>query len=181
MTVGDVEVAPAVVVKINQPDAPGHVGQTVAQAGAGRLVHEQAVEVAVESVRVAGEVGDHQIEPAVVVVVGPISAHAGLRVAVLVVGDARLDGDLGEAAAVVAEQEVRHRIVGDEQVRVAVAVIVGGADAQPERRRRRAEAGFEGALGEGAVAAVAIVGVADRDEAARSARDVDRQVGAVAG
>ena len=70
------------------------------------------------------------VRPAVVVDVARVGAHPGQRLARLGVGDPGHEADLLERAVLqVVEQEVGLRVVGDEQVHVAVAVEVGEADA----------------------------------------------------
>ena len=76
-----------------------------------RGVSEQAaLEAAVQRVHFEIEVGDHQIQPAVAVVVAGIDAHAGARLAVGADGDAGDEPGFREPHVPrVVEQKVRHR------------------------------------------------------------------------
>ncbi len=159
-----VEVGEAVVVVV----APRHaLGEGVAgDAGADGDILEGAVApVAIEP---AGRqlVSDVDIDPAVVVVVGPGRRVGGEHA----VGETGRPGHVGEhAGAVVAQQRVAHRDLPatamDEQVEIAVVVVVGVAGVEAAQLRRQARG--LGAVLEGAVAAVAI-------EARRGA-EVDRR------
>ena len=76
------------------------------------------------------EVGDDEIEHAVAVVVARVDAHPGARLAVGADRDARGEPGFGELhPAAVVEQEVRHRVVRDEHIRLAVVVVVRDDDA----------------------------------------------------
>jgi hypothetical protein len=76
-----------------------------------------------------GHAGHEEVEVAVGVVVAPVGAHA--RVRQVHAGGVR---DLGEAAAVVAEQGVEPEVVAHEDVQVAVGVEVGCARRQRPAR-----------------------------------------------
>ena len=68
---------------------------------------------------------------AISVNVSAIDSHAGLGAAGGVEGDAGLERRVFElAAAQVAPEEVRYRVVGDEEVDVAVGIEVGGQDTE---------------------------------------------------
>ena len=97
-----------------------------------RRVGEQAVaEIAKQVVRLQLEVRDHQIEAAVAIVVAEVGAHAGPGFAVAGDRDAGQQADFAkDATALVVIQEVRHQIVGDEQVRPSVVVVVAEHDPQ---------------------------------------------------
>ena len=74
--------------------------------------------------------------PAGAVVVGGVDAHAGARDARFVERDARGDADVGERAVLlVLVEPVRLRVVGDEQVEPAVAVVIEQRDAERLRGR----------------------------------------------
>ena len=89
VAVGDEDVEPAIVVQIDEADAPAEIARVDAKAGEVGVVFKGAVaEVLVERVGVAGEVGLDDVEQAVAVEVADADAHAGLRLAVGRVGDA---------------------------------------------------------------------------------------------
>ena len=78
-----------------------------------------------------GEVADGHRRRAVVADLGDVDAHPGSGVAVAVVGDPQGGADFLEAAvAAVAEGEVAHRVVGDDQVEAAILVEVGEGHAE---------------------------------------------------
>ena len=147
-----VEIGEPVVVVV----APRHaLGEGIAgDTGSDRHVLERAVVlVAIEAAR-RQLVADVEVDPAVVVVVGPRRRvrreHA--------VGEAGGLGHVGEyAVTVVAQQRVAHRNLPaaavDEQVEIAVVVVVGVAGVQAAELG--SEPGRLGAILEGAVALVA--------------------------
>ena len=100
------------------------------------------------------EVRDRESRRAGVVEVAGVDAHAGARFAFRAERQPRFDGDVLErAVAQVAIELVRLRVVGDEQIRPAVDVVVDHRHA--ERLRARVEdAARRGDVFEGAVAAV---------------------------
>ena len=148
--VGHEEVEVAVAVDV----APGdpHAGAAVDDAGRGRPLAEGAVALVVVEGVLPELVGDVEVGPAVVVVVGPGGGHAPARVA-----DACVPGDVGEGAVAVVAVEragdaVGGRVVGprrgrllvahahDVEVEEAVAVVVGDrrhARPAPGRDARR--------------------------------------------
>ena len=133
MAAGDEEVAVAVVVEVDEAAAPVHVGQApVAGAGGERDVLEQAVaEVAVEHGQLALVGGHEEVEPAVVVVVAAVDAHAARarRRARRRPRRRRAPTSSNLPVPVVLEEEIRRHVVGDEDVGVAVVVVVGADDA----------------------------------------------------
>ncbi len=87
---------------------------------------------AIHAVHLEIEVRDHDVEPAVGIVVAGVDTHSGTGFTVCRERDTGCETDLGELPlAVVVKQEVRHRIVGDEDVRPTVVVVVGDDDPQP--------------------------------------------------
>ena len=138
--------------------------------------------VAVEDVVVVGEVGDVQVVAAVVVVVADGHAHVGLRPPVGVERRARGVADVGEpAAAEVAVDVVRPRVVGDEQIEPAVVVHVEPGDAEAEARLALGHAGGLGDVGERAVAVVVEQVIGRAGQAERPAHDRLAAIGAEGG
>ena len=170
----DEKILPAVVVVIEQVRAP--TGKSKSRAAhAGRVGHIPKGAVAVvakKHVAFVGEIGDHDIGTAIIIVVAEIRAHAGEGLAILVVSNARQQPDFAErAVAVVVVEKTLHRIVGDEDVGEAIAVVVGERDAQ-SFAIGIGDAGFLGNVGEGAVSIVVIENVGRRR---RSCRDDNRR------
>ena len=102
VAIDDEEVEPAVVVEIDEADAPSEPAGVQPDAGGERpIVAEALAAVGVQRRGVAGEVGLEEIDGAIAVVVADRDAHPGLRLAVLAVGAAGLDGDVLERAVAV--------------------------------------------------------------------------------
>ena len=136
------------------PKPSGRNEELEARPHGGVLEHAVPV-VHVERVQLLGEVRDEEIREAVAVDVGAIDAHARLRLAVLIESDARRRTRRRRTAvAVVAIQEIPHRVVRDVDVHVAVAIEVAERDAEPLAGRIR-DAGRSRDIGERAVAVVA--------------------------
>ena len=109
----------------------------------------------VERVSLVGQVGHHDIRPAIVVVVGEVDAHAGIGLPFGVHRNARLQADLLEGSIrLLVEEKLRHRVVGDVEVDASVAVVVRNGDA--ESFGRLVEPELMRNLGEMTVAVVVI-------------------------
>ena len=142
---GEDVVLPVEVV-VEEEDAEGERQQAGApDGGARRLVDEQPVAlVAIQREHLVGEVADEQVRAARSIVVGGVGAHRAARDAVLRERHAGRNALLGErAVAVVSIELVRLRVVGDEEVGPAVAVVVDHGDAQ-RLARGIADAGLAG-------------------------------------
>src|SRR6266568_1798149 len=90
MSVGDEQVAPAVVIVIEEAHAKSThlVAVSPELPGEGRVRETAIAIVAVQAVVLAVKMRDDEIEPAVIVIVGGVSAHAGFGFAIVPVGDA---------------------------------------------------------------------------------------------
>ncbi len=132
VAVGDEDVEPAIVVEVDEADAPAEIAGVEAEAGEVGVVFKGAVaEVEVEGVGVAGEVGLDDVEQAVAVEVADGDAHAGLRLAVGRVGDAGFDGQVFEGAVLLVLIEGGGGgVVGDVDVGPAVVVEIGDDDGE---------------------------------------------------
>ena len=133
-------------VVVEEEDAEGERQQAGApDGGARRLVDEQPVAlVPIQREHLVGEVADEQVRTARAIVVGRVDAHGAARDAIL--GERHAGGDAllrERAVAVVSIQLVRLRIVRDEDVGPAVAVVVQHGDAQ-RLARGIADAGLAG-------------------------------------
>ena len=83
MPVANPNVRPAVVLHIENPAAPSQILRVLAEPSLKRRVFKiRAAEVVIERRRVTGEIGFHQIEIAVEVVIRSGNSHARLRLAV---------------------------------------------------------------------------------------------------
>ena len=103
MSVGDEDILQPVVVEVEESDAPAQIAPAIADESRMMGIIDECTlaGIAIERVVVVGEVGDHDVEPAVVVEIFELDAHAGLLAAILTEGDAGLDRDVGERAVTV--------------------------------------------------------------------------------
>ncbi len=137
---------------------------------------EPVVELEVDRARPAHVVADEEVEVAVAVVV---EERARRRPLLLVAADAGRRGDVGEArAGVLVAQQLVGADRGDEQVDVAVVVVVAGGDARAVERE--IDARLAAHVAEAARAVVLV----ERERAARRAggafrpaRRVDEEAG----
>ena len=129
VAVGDQDVEPAIVVDIDEAHTPAQQPGIHAQSRlVGAVVEGAVAEIHEEGVGIAGEIGLHNVEHAVAVVVADGNAHAGLRLAVGRVGHARLDGLILEGAVfLVHVVGGGGRVVGHVDIGPAVVVQVGHA------------------------------------------------------
>ncbi len=168
--VGEHQVEVAVVVVVEELQAPpAEQPRGLRDAvGVGHVLERLVAAVLVEREHLLIDVGDEQVLPAVLVEVGGIDAHARPRLAVGREAHLGRQADLLPlAAAAVHEQEVLHRVVGDEQVELPVVVQVGGDDAEA-----LAEGALDvGALGDVGEGAVAVVVEQERGRRLEDARD----------
>src|SRR2546425_633609 len=153
----DEKVLPAVVVVIEEANAPpgmqhGDAAETAGEAG----VRKAAVAgVLINRVALIGKIRDDKIGQTVVVVIGEVHAHAGERAAVAIDSDTGEEANFFErAVALVVIQKLDHGIVGNENVDVAVAVVIGESDAKPLAGLR--EAALLRQFGEMTVAVIVI-------------------------
>src|ERR1700676_2015737 len=124
------------------------------EAGAeGGIAKTCVAVIFIESVTLVGEVGDQQIGPAVVVVVGKVHAHAGVGPAVAIDSNLREQACLLEGAVTfIVIEKFDHGIVGYEDVDFAVVVIIAESDSQA--LAGLGQSNFLADLGEMAVAVV---------------------------
>ena len=129
MAVGkkQIHVPVIVVVKELDPPAAQEPGSDPNTGLHGHIVEAFVVEIAVNRVHLLVHVGDEEIHPAVVIVIGGIHTHSGARVPVGAVCHARHKSDLFKPAfSAVGEQVIEGGVIGYEQVHPAVIVDVGG-------------------------------------------------------
>ncbi len=128
MRLGDEQILPAVVVVIEKAGAPARESERrTAHAGlVGHIAKCAVAVVAKQHVAFVGEIGDHDIGTAVIIVIGEIGAHPGKCLAVLVVANPCQQAGFGESAvSIVVVEKTLHRIVGDENIGETIAVVVG--------------------------------------------------------
>src|SRR5207249_8225895 len=88
VALGDEEIFPAIVVIVEETDAPprvghGEAGDTGSEAGVSK---SGVAIVLVEGVALVGEIRDDQIGPAIVIIIGEIYNYASVSLAVDVIG-----------------------------------------------------------------------------------------------
>ena len=157
MAVGEEQIELAIEVGVEKGRAPAHANER----GAGdarrraRVLEVPAVDVVIERVAIVRECREHQIHPRVAVVVAGVGAHPRLGARVAVHRHARGQSRVFEAAvAEVVIQEIRVRVVRDEQVDEPVVVVIGRHDAEAVGPGRVREAVRVGGLHEPSVADV---------------------------
>src|SRR5713226_1149650 len=171
MALSDEQVLPAVVVEVFQADTPaGTAGGECTEAGFKASIGERAIAIiVVEAVDFAGQLGNDDVGLAVVVVILKDSAHAGKWLAVGGERGAGFESALGErSVAVVVEEKLLHAVVGDEDVREAVVVVVGEGHGQGAALLGR-NAGLLADIFKRAISAIAIKKVCRGGKFARRA------------
>ena len=82
MPAGDEKIDPSIVVEIEKPRAPFHVGI----AGSSHacfptdVVKARGAQIVVEAIPLVHEVGDEDVEPAIVIVIAEVHAHRSFGV-----------------------------------------------------------------------------------------------------
>ena len=117
------------------PEAEAHARRR-ADAGLRRHILETALAAGpIDRHHLFVEVGDRDAHDARIVEIGRIDAHTGARLAVFAESHAGLHGDILErSVALIAIELVRLRIVRDEKIRPAVAIVIEHRDAERFRR-----------------------------------------------
>src|SRR5581483_4083489 len=156
--VGDDDVRQAVVVIIEELGAePDIVDGRLADARREADIGEHARRrFRVEAGRLVLIGSNDEGQLAILVIVGPVYAHAGVRGGVGIVGRAAgLSDVLKEAAPLVVIEVAGKLVVGDGEVYPAVAIIVGNGDAE-RVAVRVGQPALDGLIAKGAVAVVVV-------------------------
>src|SRR5215469_10099737 len=84
MALSDEEILPSVVIVVEEADSPTRVGQGhLANARGHTGISKRAVTIVlVKSVALIGQIGDNDVRPAIVIVVGEVHTHTGVGSAV---------------------------------------------------------------------------------------------------
>ena len=180
MAVGHKDVEPAVVVHVEEADAPAEeAGVDAEAAGIGAVFEDGVAEIGVEGIGVAGEIRFYDIEIAVAVVIADGNTHACLRFGFGGERGAVLDGDVLEGAVMLVEiKRGGGGIVGHIDVGPAVVIEIGGGDAEAVGANGVPHACFLADVGEGAIAVVVIEEISSAGEARWTAGYYDSFVGA---
>ena len=143
MPVGDDEVGPSILVDIEERDAPAEQLIAAQTRMFGDVFEELAVLVLVERRPVAGEIRLGDIQKPVAVVIRDRDAHAGLQVAVGIVGDARCVAALFKGPVVfVAIEEAGGLVAGDIDIGPAVVIEIRDDHAEAIAAAGRQDAGL---------------------------------------
>ena len=176
VAIGRKEVLVAVVVKVEKPCAPSHLGNAPRRnVGYKGYVEKKCTAlIFVEGVVLAFKVGDKDIEVAIVVVIADRSTHAPLFGSVPAIGHARAEALVHKGSvALILVQIVGGRVISDENIGPAIAVEIAKNDPVPIVLRA-GNAGFLAAVDPGAVAAVVVEYIAGGQQTARAAKNIDR-------
>jgi len=119
-------------------------------------IREGAIAVVqVNCVPLVGKIGDDQVRQPVVVVIRKIDAHTRIGAPLSIHGNPRGQAHfLKCSVAFVVVEKLLHRIVGDENIRVAIAVVVSDGNTQPFARL--VESYLRGYLGKAPVTLIVI-------------------------
>ena len=137
VAVGDEQILVAVAIDIEELSGPPHEREAAASQAAcrGDVLEVAVAEIAIEGVGVVLEVGDEDVEPAVIVEVGRRGPHARLLATVAAVsGAAEQSPVLQRPVSGAAVQEVDVGIVGNVDLGQPVVVAVGGDQSKAEGR-----------------------------------------------
>ena len=174
------QVLRTVVVQVHERGRPAEeraAGSTDAELG-GAVVEERAVEVQVERVGVAREVGGEDVGETVRIHVADRDSHGGLRRAVDVGGHAAhhaalLEAERSAGYGAVGEEGVRLGVVAHQDVRPAIAVEVHDGEVQPEARDALPDSRRFADIAERAVAAILVEEIGTRRQPARTGHHRD--------
>src|SRR5579859_1209315 len=157
---------------MNTPTGVQHRGACQACGEAGVIKCGVAV-VLVQGVALIRKIRDYEVGPAVIVVIGKIDAHSRISAAIAVHGDLSEEADfLKRPVPFGVIKKFNHRVIGDDDVNVAIAIVIGDGDAKSFARFRKADLLRD--FGEMTVAVIVIDQRSDRLEI------VGMAVGAVA-
>ena len=172
MAVADQNVCPPVVVHVEESAAPSQILRVRAQPRSeGRIFESRSAQIMIKRRRVAGEVGFHDVEIAVEIVVRGRNPHTSLRLAVGAERASRLNRDILEfSVLLILVERAGGRIVGDINIGPTVVVEIRGEDAQSVRAVRIENARRFGNIGERTIAVVVIQNVLSARQSRRSAR-----------
>ena len=129
----DEQVLPAIVVEVEETrSVPGHVATELAHASRiGDFLEALAAFVAIDGEGLVVEGRENNVREAIVVVIAEIESHAGDEFAAFYQGDALCESNFFESGSGVVEQEVIRGVVGDEEIRPSIEIVVGDAYAHP--------------------------------------------------
>ena len=165
MTLRDEEILPAIVVKVGKLRPPAGVLQTRRAHSTGlRNIVKPAFAIVEHRIALASQSIHKDVWQPIVIVVGKVRAHAGKAAPIAIVRRAQSHCHfLKRAIVLVSEQLLWNRIVGDEDVRPAIAIEVLHGDSQA-LARVPPDAACLGNIPKTAIAFVVIDKMSDRLE-----------------
>src|SRR4051794_17555584 len=167
MAIDDEEIFPAVVVDINEAGAKADIlsAQRGNASRAGLIAEDFFAEVLVKGVEFILEVGDEEGRASRSVEITGVHSHAAVVIPDFIAGDTGVGAFFFELAAAIEVEMVFRSIVGNVDIRSAVAVQVGQNHA--EATAVAAQVVVFGHIAKGAVPIIAIESVSERLETLR--------------
>src|SRR5580704_2816395 len=154
---GEKDILPAIVIKVVDAEPPsGELTGAHQQAGSFAVILKTALgaEISKQQEAVVDHPVHYDIRMPIVIDVAPIRSHPGDGDTVIAKRDSGFEADFAKrAAALIAEKEVAHGIVGDEDVGESVAIHVrkGHAHALADVST---DSGLQGNVSEGSIVVV---------------------------
>src|SRR5713101_6529785 len=182
VSIGDEDIGPGVVVHVKEAGAPAHQAIVLlSDAGSPAHVLETLrAEIFVKTVGLLGKMRDEEAEQSAVVEVGEINVHVAELKAFADERQAGEHADVRKGAVVIVVVEVvGNGIIGDEQVRPTIIIVVRPHHTQAVIADFVANASFCRDFFKSAVATIVIEEVAFADEPPRAALHQDTFVAAV--
>src|SRR5580704_3696676 len=172
VAVADQNIGPAIVVEIQESAAPSQKLRVRAQPRGKRGVLEVArALIVVERRGVTGEIGLHQIQVSIQIVIRRGNPHPGLRLAVRAQGTPGFDGDVFERSILlVVIESAGSRVIGHVDIGPAVIIKIGSEHAQSISPVRAKDSSGLGNVGKRAVAVVVVKNIFPALQTRRTAR-----------
>src|SRR5688572_21903148 len=127
MTVGNEDIFEPVIIEIVKPRSPAQVAPGIRRDPASEGIVDEMpfARIAMQRVMVIRKVCDENIQPSVVIQILKFDTHSRLLPSVLTESYSGGDPEIGEGAvAVIPVEVIGCRIIGNEQVRITVVVII---------------------------------------------------------
>src|SRR6266446_5385747 len=163
VAVGDEKIEPGVIVHIKEPSTPANVRIAgLADAGSpAHVVESLLAHIAIERVGLLLKMGNEEAQAAAVVIIAPVPSHVAELHPFAAKSHAGKHAHVRESAIVIVVVEVvGNGIVGDQEVRPAIVVVIDPHDAEAVVADLIMDAGFDGNFLKGAVATIVIQKIA---------------------
>src|SRR5229473_1171248 len=182
VSIGDEDIGPGVVVHVKEAGAPAHQAVILLShtRSPAHVLETLRSEIFVKTVGLLGKMRDEEAEPSAVVEIGEIHAHVAEFHAFAAERQAGEHADVRKGAVVIVVVEVvGNGIIGDEQVRPTIIIVVRPHHTQAVIADFVANASFCRDFFKSAVATIVIEEVAFADEPPRAALHQDTFVAAI--